>query len=439
MIRFRRIYDLTSEIDERHFLEAARIFRSAFPHEVEAIDRVELLMRQHTQLDFEPILLISQDRKRDPTGLAFVYYFSELKYGYLQYIASNPRNPGRGIGAALYEALRELLASKGALGLFLDIPPIDPNKLKDQSRLAINRKRLNFYKRYGLEEVVNTLWDRRPNPRNDDHLTTLLFDPLGKRRRLHRKDARRVVRRILVEQFKYDPDDPFVETIVGSFKDDPVRLSPLEAATAPVPPSRGRYLPTMKMVVVERHIIHHLKEKGYVERPVRVSAILKGLENLAIERVTSRHFDDANIMAVHDRHLVHYLKAMSRRLDDKAIVYPEVFPIRRPDRVPLALEDRAGYFCADTFTPLTKNCYPAARNAANVALTAASLLLDGERLVYALCRPPGHHAERRIYGGFCFLNNSAIAAHYLSRNGKVALLDIDYHHGNGARRHFLRA
>ncbi len=70
---------------------------------------------------------------------------------------------------------------------------------------------------------------------------------------------------------------------------------------------------------------------------------------------------------------------------------------------------------------------------ANVALTAASLLVKGERFAYALCRPPGHHAERRIYGGFCYFNNSAIAAQYLSRQGKVALLDIDYHHGNGGQ------
>jgi acetoin utilization deacetylase AcuC-like enzyme len=68
-----------------------------------------------------------------------------------------------------------------------------------------------------------------------------------------------------------------------------------------------------------------------------------------------------------------------------------------------------------------------------VALTAATLLGDGERLAYALCRPPGHHAERRIYGGFCYFNNSAITAHFLSRSGKVALLDIDYHHGNGGQ------
>jgi acetoin utilization deacetylase AcuC-like enzyme len=160
---------------------------------------------------------------------------------------------------------------------------------------------------------------------------------------------------------------------------------------------------------------------------------LRGLEQSPIERVATRRFAEEHLTAVHHPSLVAYLKAMGQRLDEKALIYPEVFPIRRPDRIPRALEDRAGYFCADTFTPLTRNTYRAARDATDVALTAASLVAGGERLAYALCRPPGHHAERRIYGGFCYFNNSGVAAHYLSRLGKVALLDIDYHHGNGAQ------
>src|SRR3546814_1298047 len=89
---------------------------------------------------------------------------------------------------------------------------------------------------------------------------------------------------------------------------------------------------------------------------------------------------------------------------------------------------RAGYFCVDTFTPLTRNAYTAARAAADCALTAAELLLQGERLAYALCRPPGHHAERSVFGGFCYLNNAAIAAQNLALGGrKVALLRSEEH------------
>lgn len=433
MIRFRRLFELVSDIDRRRFAEAAELFRTAFPYEADAVDRIAHMLLNRQSIGFDPIFLLSTDARDRITGLAFVYYFSDLDYGYLQYIASDPRKPARGIGVALYEALRELLAARGARGLFLDVPPAEASKLKDASRLAVNRRRMRFYARYDVRKVAGTQWDVEANPRNEGYLTTLLYDPLGRRPHLRQRDARRVVRNILVEQYAFEANDPFVMRIMRSFADDPVKLEALTAQPERPSPTKGKYLLPIKMVVVERHTIHHLREKGYVERPVRVTAILKGLEGMAIERVATRHFGEENLTAVHTPALVNYLKAMGQRLDAKAIIYPEVFPIRRPDRVPRALEDRAGYFCADTFTPLTQNTFIAARDAANVALTGASLTLKGERFVYALCRPPGHHAERRIYGGFCFFNNSAIAAHYLSRHGKVALLDIDYHHGNGAQ------
>ncbi len=94
---------------------------------------------------------------------------------------------------------------------------------------------------------------------------------------------------------------------------------------------------------------------------------------------------------------------------------------------------RAGYYCLDTFTPLTKNAFRAAKAAVDATLTAADLVAEGERAAYALVRPPGHHAERRVYGGFCYFNNAAVAAHRLSRLGTVAVLDIDHHHGNGTQ------
>jgi acetoin utilization deacetylase AcuC-like enzyme len=85
----------------------------------------------------------------------------------------------------------------------------------------------------------------------------------------------------------------------------------------------------------------------------------------------------------------------------------------------------------DTFTPINANAFPAARRAVDCALTAADEILGGRRLVYALIRPPGHHAERRAFGGFCYFNNCGVAAEYLVPHGKVAILDVDYHHGNG--------
>jgi acetoin utilization deacetylase AcuC-like enzyme len=82
---------------------------------------------------------------------------------------------------------------------------------------------------------------------------------------------------------------------------------------------------------------------------------------------------------------------------------------------------------------VTQNAYRAARAAVDAALTGAELINDGAGLAYVLCRPPGHHAERRAFGGFCYFNNAAIAAHFLSKKGRIAFLDIDHHHGNGSQ------
>jgi acetoin utilization deacetylase AcuC-like enzyme len=82
------------------------------------------------------------------------------------------------------------------------------------------------------------------------------------------------------------------------------------------------------------------------------------------------------------------------------------------------------------------NAYLAARWGVNCTLTAADAILSGHRFAYSLTRPPGHHAERFVFGGFCYFNNAAIAANYLSKYGKVAILDVDYHHGNGQQQIF---
>ena len=95
-----------------------------------------------------------------------------------------------------------------------------------------------------------------------------------------------------------------------------------------------------------------------------------------------------------------------------------------------------GFYCSDTETPLSLGTGRAIRSAAACALTAAGIVLDGYRGVYALCRPPGHHAGHDSFGGYCYLNNAALAAERLSRAGRAAVLDIDYHHGNGTQEIF---
>ena len=94
-----------------------------------------------------------------------------------------------------------------------------------------------------------------------------------------------------------------------------------------------------------------------------------------------------------------------------------------------------GYYCFDPGTPIVEGTWEAAFAAARCALTAAAWVAEGARSAYALCRPPGHHAGRSSYGGYCFLNNAALAAQHLrdAGLGRVAVLDVDAHHGNGTQ------
>jgi acetoin utilization deacetylase AcuC-like enzyme len=169
-----------------------------------------------------------------------------------------------------------------------------------------------------------------------------------------------------------------------------------------------------------------------VESPIRIKTILTELEKTDLfVRFPVRHFSEKYIKSVHDRSFVDYLKKICTLLEPNKSIYPYVFPIRNGARPPKELPVRAGYYCIDTFTPLNGNAYAAAKGSVDCTLTAASYILKGYRVAYALVRPPGHHAEISAFGGFCYFNSGAVAANYLSDYGKVAMLDVDYHHGNG--------
>src|SRR5262249_31354000 len=125
-------------------------------------------------------------------------------------------------------------------------------------------------------------------------------------------------------------------------------------------------------------------------------------------------------------------------------VLPSVWPVRtfRSDIAPTNFAARVGLFSFDAGSPLTPGTWEAARSGAACAADAARALIpfEGHRGTMALTRPPGHHAGADFFGGYCFLNNAAIAAQTLRDGGieRVAILDIDYHHGNGTQSIFYR-
>ncbi|MGH7187508.1 MAG: histone deacetylase family protein, partial [Pseudomonadota bacterium] len=104
-------------------------------------------------------------------------------------------------------------------------------------------------------------------------------------------------------------------------------------------------------------------------------------------------------------------------------------------KLPSRIGARLAYYAIDASTPITATSWRAARGSANVALTAQAIMAKGERAAFALCRPPGHHAGRDFFGGYCFLNNAAIAAQAFIDGGatRAAVLDVDFHHGNGTQ------
>jgi acetoin utilization deacetylase AcuC-like enzyme len=159
----------------------------------------------------------------------------------------------------------------------------------------------------------------------------------------------------------------------------------------------------------------------------------------------------APIAAVHDDGLIRFLaeawlQMQAQHVEREALV-AEGFNVRRltegmsaPPAEPWAISGRTGYWAFDTSTPVVAGTYPAARVAVDVALTAVDLVLGGEAAAYGLCRPPGHHAARSMYGGYCYFNNAAIAAEAFVRatGERVAILDVDFHHGNGTQQIFWR-
>lgn len=181
--------------------------------------------------------------------------------------------------------------------------------------------------------------------------------------------------------------------------------------------------------------------KTHAEAPARAETILRALQEEGLSDIVApRRYPFAPILAVHDVEYLHYLEKVyavwvAEGRDRRGVV-PDTFAVRRMPEKPAELIPQAGYYCFDTQTPVMAGTYEATLSAAYCALTGADMLLLGAPAAYALCRPPGHHAGRGMYGGYCYLNNVAVAATQLAREDRVAILDIDYHHGNGTQEIF---
>jgi acetoin utilization deacetylase AcuC-like enzyme len=186
------------------------------------------------------------------------------------------------------------------------------------------------------------------------------------------------------------------------------------------------------------------------ERAVAIEAELRARGDCTFEAPTEH--GRGPILAVHDAALVEIFEhawtdaLAAGATDGSRSLIPDTYLLAayagpmKLGVLPAGAHHRLGAYLFDTATPIVAGTWGAALAAVDVALTAAERVVGGAPLAYGLCRPPGHHAARGMLGGYCYFNNAAIVAEWLRRGGahRVAILDIDYHHGNGTQQIFWR-
>ena len=203
----------------------------------------------------------------------------------------------------------------------------------------------------------------------------------------------------------------------------------------------------METIFTEKHNLRNAKTELYggqlvepFERPSRAEYIHARLKDVGLGKISAPDaFDISAIKAVHDPAYLEFLQSAwsdwkNAGFEGEAIT--TVWPARRmSSRIPAHIEGRLGYYALACETAITDGTWEAAFAAAEVALTGAARIDAGARAAFSLCRPPGHHAAIDMFGGYCFINNAAVAAQLLLDRGadRIAILDVDFHHGNGTQ------
>lgn len=436
--KIRKVTDSFQPSNRKVIEQVFEILRIHFPSVKEdKIKEILEQMKDPLKYQFSSTLFVAEGGQSNVKGFAILFYMPDANYCYLDYIAVKPGKTSSGVGGAIYERIREEAQFLNTVGIFMECLPDDESLCRDKSEIKQNQARLAFYERYGARPIIGTKYETTVNP-EDDCPPYLVFDDLGNDYDLSSATAKRIIKTILQRKYPvYCPAD-YIKMVVSSIKDNPVQLREYKYIVNNRPLEKNKAIKNLiPLIVNDKHEIHHIKEKGYIESPVRISSIMKEISKLeAFQNKPSRGFPDKYILDVHNQKYFNYFKKVCSSFPEGKSIYPYVFPVRNATRPPRDLSVLAGYYCIDTFTPLNKNAFIAARSGVNCALTGAELLLEGYHAAYALVRPPGHHAERDVFGGFCYFNNSSISAHFLSKYGKVAILDIDYHHGNGHQQIF---
>ena len=178
---------------------------------------------------------------------------------------------------------------------------------------------------------------------------------------------------------------------------------------------------------------------NHPDSPERAEVLLRAAADFGLVTVIPEDMGLGPIATVHSAGLLDLLQTAYSRFsllkEGPRPAIPDSFAVRElAGYIPRSIWGQLGHFCTDDLTPILEHTWTAAYWSAQVASAAAVEIAGGASVAYALCRPPGHHAYHDLYGGYCYLNNAAIAAEMLvSRGHRPAVLDIDYHHGNGTQ------
>jgi acetoin utilization deacetylase AcuC-like enzyme len=203
----------------------------------------------------------------------------------------------------------------------------------------------------------------------------------------------------------------------------------------------------MKIIYTDDHRLHFAQGEIFggelvtpFERPSRIEYILRELRLRKMTDIMApAKLDMRPVRKVHDKGFLAFLESdweMWTTAGYRGEIIPTVFPVPGMRKIkPRYIDGLAGYYAQGNETCITAGTWDAARASAAVAQTGQKIVSGGARVAFALCRPPGHHCHHDMYGGYCFLNNAAIAAQGFLDAGadRVAMLDVDFHHGNGSQ------
>ena len=204
----------------------------------------------------------------------------------------------------------------------------------------------------------------------------------------------------------------------------------------------------MLTVFSEKHALRDSRTELYggvlvppFECPVRAEHILQRVTDVKLgEIIAPDSFGIDAVERIHDTEFLRFLETcwdewVASGYQGEAI--PTCWPARgmQQQRIPQHIDGKLGHYALAAETSISNGTWEAARASVNVALTAQAAIRDGAHEAFALCRPPGHHAAGDMYGGYCFINNAAVAVQAFIDQGaaRVALLDVDFHHGNGSQ------